>query len=105
MRCEIQMKKFYMFVFKIKRNSISLLLLLFIFLLVVFSKNNISIVQSSLKVWANSVVPSLFPFLIASEMLKYTNLPFQLEKIFNPIMKSLFNISGKRSFCFNNGLA
>ena len=99
------MKKFHILVFKIKHNLASVLLLLFAILLIVFSKSNIATARSSLKTWANSVVPSLLPFFIASEMLIYTNLPYLLEKIFTPIMKPLFNISGKRSSCTNYGLA
>lgn len=99
------MKKFHIYIFKIKRNLISILLLLFTIFLVVFSKNNVAIARSSLKLWANSVVPSLLPFFIASEMLMYTNLPYLLERLFTPIMKPLFNVSGKRSFCLNYGVA
>ena len=102
---EIQMKKFHIFVFKIKRNLISILLLLFTMFLIVFSKSNVTTARSSLKIWANSVVPSLLPFFIASEMLMYTNLPYLLERLFTPIMKPLFSVSGRRCFCFNYGLA
>ena len=92
------MKKINIFVIKIKKNFISIIVLLFTACLVVFSSSNLQAAKSGLKLWANSVVPSLFPFFIATELLSKTNIPKFFGKIFNKIMKPLFNISGEGSF-------
>ena len=98
------MKKINIFVIKIKKNFISIIVLLFTACLVVFSSSNLQAAKSGLKLWANSVVPSLFPFFIATELLSKTNIPKFFGKIFNKIMKPLFNISGEGSFALIMGL-
>ena len=98
------MKKFYMFVFKLKRNIISIIFLIFIICLLLFSSSNMNAAKSGLKLWANSVVPSLLPFFIATEALTKTNIPKLFGKAFNKIMKPLFNISGEGSFALIMGL-
>ncbi len=98
------MKKFNLFVFRIKKNLLSIIFLLFTICLIIFSSNNVQATKMGLKLWANSVVPSLYPFFIAVELLSYTNIPNLIGKIFTPIMKPLFNISRKRCICVNYGM-
>ena len=97
------MKKFNLFVFKIRRNFLSIIFLLFAICLILFSSNNVQATKSGLKLWANSVVPSLLPFFIATELLTYTNIPNIFQKIFTPIMKPCFNISGRGAFAIIMG--
>ena len=98
------MKKFHFFLFKLKRNTISIFLLLFMVCLVLFSKNNMQAAKTSLKLWANSIVPSFLPFFIATECLSKTNMPYVFARIFNPIMNPLFNVSGIGSFALIMGI-
>jgi sporulation integral membrane protein YlbJ len=72
--------------------------------LLLFSKTNLSAVKSGLSLWANSVIPSLFPFFIATELLMHTNIVNQLGFLFNKFMKPLFNIRGEGSFAFVMGI-
>lgn len=68
------------YVIKLKRNFLPMLFLGFTFCLLIFSKSNLPAVKSGLLLWANSVVPSLFPFFVATELLMHTNLvPFLRE--------------------------
>ena len=97
------MKHFRIFVFKIKRNILPGIFLLFLICLILFSSTNMQAAKSGLKLWANSVVPSLFPFFIATEVLSKTRIPYQFGKIFNKLMKPLFNISGEGSFALFMG--
>ena len=97
------MKKFHVMVIRLQKNIIPIILLFFTISLVIFSKTNMQAVKSGLKLWANSVIPSLFPFFIATECLSKTNIPKLLGKIFNKIMKPLFNISGEGSFALVMG--
>lgn len=97
------MKHFRVFVFKIKRNLLSGVFLIFLIYLILFSSSNMQAAKSGLRLWANSVIPSLFPFFIATEVLSKTRIPYQLGKIFNKLMKPLFNISGEGSFAIFMG--
>lgn len=98
-----QMKPFKIFVFKIRRNLLPGIFLLFLICLILFSSSNMQAAKSGLKLWANSVIPSLFPFFIATEVLSKTRIPYQFGRIFNKLMKPLFNISGEGSFALFMG--
>ena len=95
-------KNFY--VIKFKKNILPLGLVLFTLSLLLFSQSNLVAVKSSLLLWTNSIIPSLLPFFIATELLMYTNIIQILGNILNPIMKPIFNVSGAGSFVFLMGL-
>ena len=97
------MKKTHIFIFKIKNYLFSLIFLLFTLSLLIFSSSNILAAKNGLKLWANSVLPSLFPFFIATELLSKTNIPYILGSFFNRFMKPLFNIRGEGSFAIIMG--
>ena len=92
------------YVVKLKRNFLPLLFLSFTFCLLLFSNSNLPAVKSGLALWANSVVPSLFPFFVATELLMHTNIVTLLGNIFNGFMKPLFNIRGEGAFAFIMGI-
>ena len=92
------------FVINLKRYFLPLIFLTFTICLVVFSSSNLYAAKSGLTLWATSVVPSLFPFFVATELLSQTNIPYILGRILNPIMKPFFNISGEGSFAFIMGI-
>lgn len=77
---------------KFKRNFIPLLFLIFTCSLLIFSNSNLPAVKKGLLLFANSVVPSLLPFFIATQMLMHTNIVNQLGVLLNPVMKPLFNV-------------
>ena len=56
-----------------KKNILPFLFCIFTICLLLFSRQNISATKDGLWLWANSVVPSLLPFFIATELLSYTN--------------------------------
>lgn len=98
------MKTTNIYVVKIKKNFLPMLFLFFTLCLLIFSKSNLPAVKKGLELWANSVVPSLFPFFVATELLMHTNIVNELGNIFNFIMKPLFNINGQGSFAFVMGI-
>lgn len=98
------MPKFHFFVIKLRRNFFAILFLIFAFCLLLFSKNNLVAVKNGLTLWATSVVPSLFPFFVATELLLHTNVVNFLGRVLNKCMRPIFNIDGKGSFCFIMGL-
>ncbi len=94
--------KFY--VFKMKQLIFPLILIAFIICLILFSNSNLYSAKSGLVLWANSIVPVLFPFFVATELLSHTNFTYYLGKILNRFMKPLFNIRGEGSFAFIMGI-
>ena len=82
---------------KLKNFILPFILVFFTICLVVFSNSNLKAAKNGLVLWANSVVPSLFPFFVATELLSYTNFTYYLGKLLNKFMKPLFNIRGEGS--------
>ena len=91
-------------VLKIKRNFLSLLFLFFTISILIFSITNLPAIKSGLSLWANSVIPSLFPFFVATELLIHTNLFYKLGNYFNIFMKPIFNIRGEGALAFIMGI-
>lgn len=82
----------------IKRNFMSFLILCFTFCLVIFSNSNLVAAKSGLDLWFNNVIPSLFPFFIATELLTYTNIiPFLGRKL-SKFTYSIFHVPGEGAF-------
>ena len=92
------------YVLKLKKIFFPFIFISFTLCLLIFSKSNLSAVKSGLSLWANSVVPSLFPFFVATELLMHTDIVMQLGFLLNKYMKPLFNIRGEGSFCFIMGI-
>ena len=82
----------HFYTIKIKRNFFPICFLLFTLCLLLFSKTNLPAVKQGLSLWANSVVPSMFPFFVATELLLHTNVVNHLGRILNNCMRYLFNI-------------
>ena len=92
------------YVIKLKRNFLAILFLFFTLCLLIFSKTNLVAVKSGLSLWATSVVPSLFPFFVSTELLMHTNIIKIFGLFLNNFMKPLFNIRGEGSFAFIMGI-
>lgn len=89
---------------KIKKIIIPFSICLFTVFLLIFSNTNLESCKFGLKLWASSVVPSLLPFFIATELLGYTNVVSILGKILNKFMKPIFNVPGEGAFPFIMGV-
>ncbi len=98
------MAKTNIYVIKLKRNLLPLFFFGFTFCLLIFSQSNLPAVKSGLSLWANSVVPSLFPFFVATELLMHTNIISLLGHVLTPYMKLLFNVRGEGSFALIMGI-
>lgn len=91
-------------ILKIKKLFFPLCICLFTLFLLIFSNTNLISAKNGLKLWANSVVPSLLPFFIATELLGYTNIVSFLGKTFNKFMRPIFNVPGEGAFPFIMGI-
>ena len=98
------MKKKHIYIFKIKELLLPFILIVFTICLVIFSNSNLSSAKSGLVLWANSIVPSLFPFFVATELLSHTNFTYYIGKLLNRFMKPIFNVRGEGSFAFIMGI-
>lgn len=98
----MKINKFFILIFK--KNLLTTIFTLFMFFLIIFSKTNLFAAQNGLTLWAKNVIPSLFPFFIATELLNYTNLPYYLGRLTHRFMRPLFNIPGEGSYAFIMGI-
>ena len=89
---------------KLKNMIIPTLFVLFAICLVLFSSSNLLAAQNGLSLWVTSVIPSLFPFFVATELLSCTNIISILGRFFNKLMKPLFNVRGEGAFAFLMGI-
>ena len=92
------MKKCNFYIVKLKHFILPFILIAFTMCLVVFSNTNLVAAKNGLILWANSIVPSLFPFFVATELLSHTNFIYYLGRILNRFMKPIFNVRGEGSF-------
>lgn len=93
------------FIFLSLRNNIlPVLIVIFTICLVLFSRQNLSATKNGLLLWANSVVPSLLPFFIATELLGHTKIVSSIGKLLNKWMKPIFNVPGIGAYAFIMGI-
>lgn len=91
-------------VVSLKSMILPVIFVLFTIGLILFSNSNLIAAKNGLKLWANNVVPTLFPFFIATNLLSHTNVIYYISKAFNKIMKPLFNVPGESAYAFIIGL-
>lgn len=89
---------------KLKNYIIPLTVIAILVLLVIFSNDAFNGAHTGLMLWANNVVPSLFPFLICLEILKKTNIIQVIGRLFEPIIRPIFNIPGSGTFAVVMGM-
>ena len=94
---------FYVTLKKLKKNLISIISILFIIFLTIYSKENIIAVKEGLNLWINNVIPSLFPFFIATEILCNTSIINLLGRILEKPAIFLFNVPGESVFALIMG--
>lgn len=97
-------RNFKFFIISLKKNIISILFFSFAIFLIIFSSSNLIAAKKGLKLWVLNVVPSLFPFFVATNLLNHTNIIKYFSKVFNKIMKPIFNVPGEASYAFIVGL-
>lgn len=88
----------------LRKNLLTILFCTFAICLVLFSNTNLAAAKNGLILWATAVVPSLFPFFVATELLSYTNVVPFLGKVFSKVMNPLFGVPGEAAFAFLMGL-
>lgn len=97
-------KKFRCVTFSLKNKLYIIIFCSFILCLVLFSSSNLTSAKEGLLLWVNSVVPTLFPFFVATELLNHTNFIPMLGKYLNKFMRPIFKVPGEGAYAFLMGL-
>lgn len=96
--------KHHFIIFSIKKHILPILFVAFTICLVIFSKENLLATKNGLLLWANSVVPALLPFFIATELLSHTTIVSSIGSILNRYMRPIFNVPGIGAYAFIMGI-
>lgn len=93
---------------KLKKSSSKVLLpigcIVFILCLMFYPKVSVNAASKGLRLWADVVFPSLFPFFVASELLEGSGFVHKIGKLLEPIMRPLFNVPGCGAFILAMGV-
>ena len=79
---------------KLKEYSISIVVISLFILLILFSKQSLLAAQHGLELFLNSVLPSIFPFLVIVNIIISLDILKKICKLFHPLTKRLFNLPG-----------
>ena len=72
--------------------------------LIMFPKDCVSAGSLALRLCIETVIPSLFPFLVCSSLFISSGFAVSLGRLFTPVMKPLFNINGRGATVFLLGI-
>ena len=78
----------------------ALIVVLLIFLFILNPSNNLEACLNGLIVWATSVAPALFPFLIFTKILSELNFIENVSKYLSPLTKKLYNTPGISAYIY-----
>jgi len=88
-----------------KRYLYPAICIIFIALLIIYPQTALSSSLKGVKLWLEIVLPSLFPFFVAAEILGETGFIRAMGKVFEPVMRPLFNVPGCGSFALAMGIS
>lgn len=78
----------------------SLIVMLLIVGIILFPSDSINAAKNGYKIWTDTLIPSLLPFIIAANLIVKLKFIDVIGLIINPITRKLFNVSGKSSLVF-----
>lgn len=88
----------------VKEYSISFIVIGLFLLLILFSNQCLYAAQDGINLFINSVLPSIFPFLVIVNILINLDILKKISKLLNPITKKVFNLPGISSLPIIVGL-
>ena len=71
--------------------------------LVIFPEQTVSAAQAGLKLCANAIIPSLFPFFVLSSLIADTGAARYIGRLLEPVMRPLFGVGGGCAAAFALG--
>ncbi len=96
--------KFTNTIIYMKKLVIPAACVLFILFLLLFSKSSLESARDGLELWLNTLVPSLFPFLAVSAVLRTTGFIRRTGRFLEKIMRPVFDVPGSASFAYIMGI-
>lgn len=91
-------------IFYLRKLAFPFICILFVLCLIIFSESAVKAAQNGLALWAGIVVPSLFPFFVASEIMNSTGFIRTSGILLEPVMRPVFNVPGCASFALLLGI-
>ena len=86
--------KYNFYIFSIKKYFFTIMFSMFLIFLIFFSESNVQAAKDGLVLFWQGIIPSLFPFFVASDLLCKTKLIPICKKIFGKFMKPIFKMPG-----------
>lgn len=83
--------------YKLKNIINIMIFFLILIVLLFFSKNNFENVKKSISIFISSIVPSLFPFILFTELIINTSILNSVQKYFGSFFTRIFNVSKNSS--------
>lgn len=77
-----------------KKYTFTIIISLLVLFCILFPESMINSAKNGLSLWVKIILPSLFPFLILSNLITKTALPKIFGTLLDPIIKFLFNLPG-----------
>lgn len=87
-----------------KKYIFTILISILVLFCILNPESMISGTKSALTLWATIIIPSLFPFMILTNLIQKTALPYLLGKLLSPLMNFLFNLPGISSLAIFLGM-
>lgn len=89
---------------KITKNFIvNLMLIIIISIILILPKASMKAAENGLLLWFNVIIPTLFPFILLSNIIIHSNIIYYINIIFTPIMSKLFGLPGVAGYAFITG--
>lgn len=88
---------------RVKDTVVFTVLALSVYALIFYSKTSAAAAKDGLMLCINVIIPSLFPFFVASSLIVELGFADKLGRVFEPIMQPLFNIGGVCAAAFTLG--
>ncbi len=89
---------------KIKKTALMSAIIYIILNLVILPEEGIKAAQNAVSLCINTVIPSLFPFFIASSLFVSLGFASLLSRFFSKLMRPVFNVSGSGSLAVILGI-
>ena len=87
-----------------KKHCFTIILFLVTAFCIIFPQDMITATKSGLTLWSTIILPSLLPFLILSDLIQTSALPYLIGKLFAPIMKVCFRLPGTSAIAIFLGM-
>ncbi|MCT4544217.1 MAG: hypothetical protein N4A63_11790 [Vallitalea sp.] len=90
---------------KISKNFIvNVLLISLLIIILILPQSSMEAAKEGLLLWFNVMIPTLFPFILLSNIIIHSSIISYINYIFTPIMSKLFKLPGVASYAFITGL-